>query len=194
MKNLSLKSYLRADSGVAAIEMAFILPFLLLLYFGLVDLTGLISFNRKITSVASATADLVGQNSTTVVKTDVEDYFKVVKLIMSPTPDTDIKVTVFNYRLEGTTVTLKWKIDNGKGSACTGAPSTTGMATLMTAGNDLIVAQACMDYTPYVATFMGNNILGSTKFDVEQIVTLRPRASLQLNCTLVSGGAACPTT
>lgn len=187
MKSISLKSYLRADTGIAAIEMAFIMPFMLLLYFGLVDLTGLISLNRKITSVASATADLVGQNSTTVTKTNIEDYFKVVKLIMNPIPEDNVKVTVYNYRLDGTEVKLTWKLDNGKGTACAGAPSTTGMNLLMTAGNDLLVAQTCTDYTPYVATFMGTSILGKTVFDVEQIVTLRPRASLQLNC------ADCPT-
>lgn len=192
MKKLSLKTYLRAETGVAAIEMAFIMPFMLLLYFGLVDLTGLISFNRKITAVASATADLVGQNRTSIIKSDVLDYFKVAGMIMNPKPITDVKVTVYSYRLEGSTVTQKWKIDNGVGPACAKAPDISAMNLLMTAGNDLIVAQACMAYTPYVATFLGNNILGKTKFDVEQIVTLRPRASLQLNCTLTAGGSACP--
>jgi Flp pilus assembly protein TadG len=194
VKNISFKTFLRAETGVAAIEMAFIMPFMLLLYFGLVDLTGLISLNRKITSVASATADLVGQNSTTVTKTDINDYLKVVKLIMNPTPDSKVKVVVYNYRYDGTNVNLQWKVENASSVTCTTAPSTAGMNLLMTAGNDLVVAQACMDYTPYVTSFMGETLLGKTVFDVEQIVTLRPRASLQLNCTLTTGGAACPAT
>lgn len=193
LKHKSFRSFRRADKGVAAIETAFILPFMLLLYFGLVDLTGLISFNRKVTSVASATADLVGQNRTSILKSDVEDYFKVVKLIMNPTPDSKVKVVVYNYRFDAAanTVKLTWKVDNGKGPACTDAPNTSGMKALMSAGNDLIVAQSCMKYTPYVATFLGKNVLGETEFDVEQIVTLRPRSSLQLNCEVTSGGAAC---
>ncbi len=192
MRKLSLKSYLRAETGVAAIEMAFIMPFMLLLYFGLMDLTGHISLNRKITAVASATADLVGQNRTTIIKSDVQDYFQVAGLIMKPKPITDVKVTVYSYRLEGSTVTQKWKIDNGVGPACVKAPDLSKMNLLMTAGNDLIVAQACTTYTPNVVTFLGNRIFENTTIGVEQIVTLRPRASLQLNCKLTSGGTACP--
>ena len=75
--------------------MGFILPFMLFLYFGLIDLTGLISYNRKITSIASATADLVGQNRATVLKPDIQDYFKVSSMIMNPIPDDDVKVRVF---------------------------------------------------------------------------------------------------
>jgi Flp pilus assembly protein TadG len=194
VKQRSFKSFLIDDTGIAAVEMALILPFMLMLYFGLMDLTGLISFNRKITAVASATADLVGQKRTTILKTDVEDYFKVVKLIMNPTPDSDVKVIVYNYRLDPATdtATLTWKVDNGKGPSCSAAPATSGMKALMTAGNDLVVAQSCMKWTPYVATFLGENLLGRTDFDIEQIVTLRPRATLQLNCQLTaSDTAAC---
>ncbi len=194
MNRFSLKRYLKAETGVAAIEMAFIMPMMLLLYFGLVDLTGMISFNRKITSVANATADLVGQNRTNVLKTDMVDYFKVSGLIMNPTPDSEVKIRIFGYRLVGSTITRMWVVDNGKGSSCSSDPSTVGMADLMEAGNDLVVAQTCMKYTPYVGTFLGKDILGDTNFDVEETVTLRPRSSLTLNCYLSStGGTPCPT-
>jgi Flp pilus assembly protein TadG len=180
MNRFSFKAFCKAEQGVAAIEMAFILPFMLFLYFGLVDLTGLITFNRKITAVASATADLVGQNRTTVAATKIDDYFKVAGLIMNPTPDSKVKVRVFSYYLDGTTIKERWNKDNGKGTACANNPDTTTMAALMTAGNDLIVAQACYKYSPYIGTFMGKDLLGDTEFNVEQIVTLRPRASLTL--------------
>jgi Flp pilus assembly protein TadG len=192
VKQRSFKSFLSDDTGVAAVEMALILPFMLMLYFGLMDLTGLISLNRKVTAVASATADLVGQKRTTILKTDVEDYFKVAKLIMNPIPDSEVKVIVYNYRLDPVTDTaaLTWTVDNGKGIACSTAPETGGMKALMTAGNDLVVAQSCMKWTPYIGTFLGKDLLGRTAFDVEQIVTLRPRATLQLNCQMAADNSA----
>jgi Flp pilus assembly protein TadG len=191
MKLPSFKTFRKAETGAAAVEMAFVLPFMLLLYFGLVDLTGLISFNRKITAVASSTADLVGQNQGTVLEGSITDYFKVSGLIMNPTPDSAVKVRVFVYRDVGGTVTQMWTKDNGKGPGCANAPNVATMKPLMTAGNDLIVAQACMKYEPYVANFMGTSVLGKTQFDVEQIVTLRPRATLTMNCLQSAGGAAC---
>jgi TadE-like protein len=191
MKIPSFKTFRKAETGAAAVEMAFVLPFMLLLYFGLVDLTGLISFNRKITAVASSTADLVGQNQGVVLEPSITDYFKVAGLIMNPTPDSAVKVRIFVYRDVAGTVTQMWTKDNGKGPGCANAPATATMKPLMTAGNDLIVAQACMKFEPYVANFMGTSILGKTQFDVEQIVTLRPRATLTMNCLKSAGGAAC---
>jgi hypothetical protein len=63
------------------------------------------------------------------------------------------------------------------------------MLTLMGAGNDLIVARTCMNYSPVVATFLGQTILGSTTFLVKQTISVRPRSSLQLTCydTVVNG-------
>jgi Flp pilus assembly protein TadG len=186
------KTFSRADQGVAAIEMAFILPFMLILFFGLIDLTGLISYNRKVTAIASATADLVGQNRTTVLKTDIVDYFKVAGLILNPIPESDVKVRVFGFRKTGATVNKIWQIDNGMGSACSSEPTTTGMLPLMVAGNDLVVAQTCAKYKTFVGEIVGVKILGDTNFKVEQEITLRPRASLTLDCKMTATGSACP--
>ena len=185
-------AFRKAEGGVAAIEMAFILPLMLLLYFGLLDVTGLVSFNRKISSVASAVGDLVGQNRNTILKTDITDYFHVSSLIMDPTPDSKVTVNVYGFRNTAGTVSQIWKVTNGKGPGCAAITASATMLPLMTAGNDLVVSQACMTYTPYVATFMGTKILGATSFAVKQAVTLRPRASLKLDCYATTvGGAAC---
>jgi TadE-like protein len=193
MKLLLARRFLKAEGGVAAIEMAFILPFMLILYFGLVDLTGLISYNRKVTAIASATADLVGQNRGTVLKTDITDYFKVAGMILNPIPEDDVKVRIFGYRKVGTSVNKIWQIDNGKGPTCGGEPSTSGMLTLMVAGNDLVVSQTCAKYKTFVGEILGQKILGDTEFNVRQEITLRPRASLTLDCKLTATGSACPT-
>jgi Flp pilus assembly protein TadG len=192
MKFNSLRKFFAADSGIAAIEIALILPFMLFMFFGLVDITDMVSYNRRITSVASAVADLTGQNRTNVLKTDVEDYFKAATLIMSPKSDSTVRVTVSGYRKSGTTISKEWVIDNGKGIACV-APSTTTMADLMAAGNDIIVSQACMQYTPMVSELLGKSILGASLFTIQQNITLRPRSSLKLDCyTTASLATACP--
>ncbi len=192
MMPLNLKKFWRAESGVAAIEMSFILPFLLLLYFGLLDLTGLVSFNRKITAVASSVADITSQNRNSVLKTNISDYMYANDMIMKPTPPSKVTVKVLGYRKSGSTISMVWQTSNGVGPGCSTLPNTAEMTALMAAGNDLIVTQACMLYVPYVATFLGDKILGKTSFKVEQTVMVRPRPALQLNCYATTvGGALC---
>jgi hypothetical protein len=62
----------------------------------------------------------------------------------------------------------------------------------MTASNDVVVAITCMDYTPYIATFLGEHLLGATTFNVEQAIMVRPRSTSQLTCYQTTvGGAVC---
>jgi Flp pilus assembly protein TadG len=183
-------NFARAEQGVAAIETAIILPFLLLLYFGMIDITALISHNRKVTYAASVVADLVTQNRTSILKATLTDYFKAAELIMEPTPANRTRIVVTGYRNVGGAVTQMWSTNNGMGPTCGAGPSTAEILPLMTATNDVIVAQACLEYTPYVATFVGVDILGATSFDVEQAVMVRPRSTTMLTCYNLTVGAA----
>lgn len=183
MRKKFLRSYLRADGGVAAIEAAFILPFLVVLFFGLLDITEMISYNRRVTAAASSVGDLVGQNRVYVTETAITDYFKAATLIMKPKSDASLRVVVHGFRKTGSTVTKEWTVDNGKGAACSTTPTpTTVPVNLMTAGNDLIITQACMQYKPLVGNALGNSIIGGSMFKLEQTIVLRPRSSLTLDC------------
>lgn len=188
----TFKTFLRADNGVAAIETAIIVPFLILLFFGMIDLTALISFNRKITYSASVVADLVAQNRTSILKSQIDDYYKAAEMVIAPTPVADFHINVYGYRKVGATVTQMWKTKMTAGPTCDTTPDTTAMPALMTANNDVIVAIACMDYVPYVASFLGDKILGATTFNVEQAIMVRPRSTSALTCYQSAvGGAVC---
>ena len=192
MKSL-FRYFLRETKGVAAIEVAFIMPFMLLLYFGLFDLTALITMNRKVTYAASVVADLVAQNKTSVLKSDITNYFKASEMVMSPMPVASVRVEVFGFRKTGTTIAQFWKSDNGQGSSCGAAPAVTAMDPLMVSGNDLVVSRVCTTYTPTVVSFLGSNILGSATFAVGESITERPRSTLALTCyqTTVAAGTVC---
>lgn len=180
------KKFLRDNQGAAAIEMAMIFPFLIFLYFGMADLTGLVSLNRKVTYSADVIGDLVTRNTDSVLKSQIADYYNASDLILLPTPTANVRVEVYGFRNTGTSalpiVVQRWATNNGKGSSCGSAPSTSTMATLMGSGNDLVVARVCTTYTPYVASFLGQSILGASTFNVSKMITRRPRSSLKLNC------------
>ncbi len=181
-----LPLFRRDNRGVAAIEMALIMPFMLVLFFGLVDLTQLISLNRKVTYAASVVGDLVTQNEGTVAVAAFTDYFDAAKLVMTPRDISTVRVEVYQFRNLGGTVTNQWSSKSTGGGAC-GTPSTTGLSNLMTDGNDIVVTTVCTTYTPFVATFLGEMILGATSFTLNEEIALRPRQSATLDCT------GCPT-
>jgi Flp pilus assembly pilin Flp len=192
MIKMHIRKFLKAESGIAAIEMAFVLPAMLLLYCGMMDVTGLVSTNRKITASASTTADLVGQQKTSILKAVIDDDYNATAMIFSPNTLDNVRVEVFGYRTVSGTVTKIWHTSNLKGPSCGVDPDISGMPSLMTSGNDLIVARSCQNYTPYVVTFLGTSMLGSASFLVKQSISVRPRSSLDLTCyDTTVGGTKC---
>ncbi|MFN4141798.1 TadE/TadG family type IV pilus assembly protein [Aestuariivirga sp.] len=174
----------RDQSGIAAIEVALILPVLMLLYFGLFDLTGLITINRKLTYGTSVVADLVTQNELEVSAARIDDYFKAAEMAMSPYDMEDIRVEVHTYRMASGSGAVEhvWGRISGTGPNCQN-PSTEGMETLMTDGNDVVVAVMCTNYRPFIARFLGEQILGASTFVLREQISLRPRQSSRLNCS-----------
>ncbi len=188
LKKMKMKSFLKSEKGASAIEAAFIMPFLFLLYFSLQDLTALITFNRKITSTSATISDTVAQRQSTIVRSDITDIFNSVGMIMQPTGAADVHVDVYGYRLNGAVVTQRWKATNGGTPTCN-APDTTNFASMMSASNDLVVSVTCMTYTPFVGPILGKNLLGSTSFLLNQQITSRPRGSTTLDCVTATGGS-----
>jgi Flp pilus assembly protein TadG len=220
MNRNRFRNFMVAEGGVAAIEFAFIFPIMLFLFFAMIDFTGYVSYNRKITAVAGATADLVSQHRTSIIldeagKTgDIKDYFKVAGMILKPMSDTNVRIQLYGYRMVGTTLTKIWQVDNGSAGTCTKLPPTADMGNLMVAGNDLIVSQVCMTYTPYIGEFIFGGgyfsverrnytlsgqettfttTLGAASFKIEEFVIQRPRSSAKLDCylTSVASGTKC---
>ena len=187
------ESFARNDRGAAAIEFAFIMPFMIFLYFGLIDVTGLISMNRRVVSAAATIADLIGQQKTSILASTISDQYNAVYVIMQPVTSANVRVEIFDYRTVNGTITLAWKTNNGQSSSCGTAPSTANMANLVSVGNDLIVARVCTTYTPTITSFLGTSILGATSFSISQSISVRPRSSLSLNCyaTTVAAGTFC---
>lgn len=174
--------FLLNDTGAAAVEFAFIIPFMMLLYFGLVDVTGLISLNRRIVSAAATMADLVTQQKTTVMATTINDQFNAAYLTMKPMAASNLRIEIYDYRLVGSNIQMIWKTSNNQGPTCGAVPDTTNMGSLMTTGNDVIVARTCTSYSPAIANFMGTNILGATSFTVRQAISATVRQGSKLDC------------
>ncbi len=165
--------------GVASIEMAFIFPAMVLVYFGLVDATNVLSANRRVTLTASTLADLVTQAPGTITTTDINDFFDASTAIMEPFDSTDITLQVYEFKLDGSSnPVLSWSHSNG-GGGCGGTPTVDSqMKQLMTEGNDIVVSRVCYTYHWVIG-----KIFGSTPMALEDQLVLRPRQSTSIDCT-----------
>ncbi len=165
--------------GMAAIEMAFIFPVMLVLYFGLVDITNLLSANRRVTLTSSTIADLVTQAAGTVTDADLEGFFNAASPIMDPFPAAAIGLELFAYELDSEgNADQTWEKRNG-GNNCGATPTaTTEMIALMQAGTGLVVARVCYTWQP-----LAGYVIGSDPVTVEDKMILRPRQSANIECS-----------
>jgi Flp pilus assembly protein TadG len=180
------------DRGMPAIEAAFCFPLLILMFISLFELTSAISINRRVTLAASVMADLVTRHNTSILKTEITDYYNAAEMAMSPTPSATVRVELFGYRKAGATISRIWKSNNGLGSSCGADPGIANMDPLMVSGNDLVVARVCTTYTPIMTSFMGTTFFPNPTLTVSETITDRPRISTALTCyDTVVGGAVC---
>jgi Flp pilus assembly protein TadG len=80
-----VRGLLADRSGLAAIEFAMILPIMVVMIFGVVELSSAISADRKATLVARTLSDLTSQMSS-VTDADLTNFGQAAKAIMTPYP------------------------------------------------------------------------------------------------------------
>lgn len=93
---------LRDSAGIAAVEFALILPLMLMLYLGLVEMSRGLRASQKVDLVAHMLADLTAQQLTGgqgsgqagLTNTDFTETFAAANLIMSPLSTTNLKMTI----------------------------------------------------------------------------------------------------
>jgi TadE-like protein len=186
-----VRAFARGENGIAAIEFAIVFPVMVLMYFGMLDLTSFITNNRRVMYAASITADLVTANESSVLGTQVSDYYNAADMILNPVPPAKIRVELFDYKTDGS---LRWSLDNGRGSSCGAAPVAASFSSMTNAtqANDVLVARVCTEYKPFFGTFMGSTLLGTPVIKLVKTIYQRPRLTKDLKCYLTtSGGTAC---
>ncbi|WP_082555378.1 TadE/TadG family type IV pilus assembly protein [Devosia sp. Root635] len=116
------------EDGVAAVEFALILPFMLLVYIGSVEASAAIAMDRRVQSVAGTLGDLVARSDTTITTAALTDYFQAASGIMTPYPSDPLRQVVSQVRVrpDGTTsVEWSWQFAN---DALTAGPHEAGSA------------------------------------------------------------------
>lgn len=188
------KRFRRDRRGIAAIEFALVVPLMLVMYLGTIEISAAVSINRKVSRIASTVADLVTQQ-TDVAKTDLKGIMEIGAALLFPY-DSDkpvIRIVAIDvessYPKGGKVV---WSRRDNKGTLDNGGYSKNDdievPSDLRIDGSFLIRVDADLDYVPIVHWLIGDQI-GTVNTDGIGIIEmseryyLRPRLGADIPCS-----------
>jgi Flp pilus assembly protein TadG len=185
------------SEGIAAVEFAMILPLMMLVYMGVLELSQGYQASRKAALVARSLADVVSQASTTISSTDMANFRKTANWIMAPFKigSGQLRVTLSSVLFTTTgappvKALVDWSVSYEglkQRRACstpltqvasTVAPALTNIPSgLVASGSTIIVADIAYDYKPLLAgdnfQSFGGGAIGS--ITLKQTAFMRPR-------------------
>lgn len=166
-----LAGFFRDHRAASAVEFALIAPFMILLYLGAVEVSLALSIDRKITSAASALADLVAQDDV-VTDGEMADIMTAGGVIIAPFDTGPLQIRITSVLMNGSDeVSVQWSDAVGLTpyAAGGGAPVPTGV---LQRNRSVIMVEVQYQYDTMFSE------LGVNHFDISEVFYLRPRQSI----------------
>ncbi|BBE73181.1 TadE/TadG family type IV pilus assembly protein [Oharaeibacter diazotrophicus] len=165
----------RSNRGVSAVEFALILPVMLLLYAGGVELSEALSVDRKVNRVSSTICDLVSQVSN-VSSSDMTDIFNASAAILEPySTGTSLKMQILVVDIGSTKQTVNWSKAKNDSVYAKGVTSPiTVPSAIAVVGTQVVIARVRYSYQSPFGDLM-KSVTGHDTYDLEHVFMMRPR-------------------
>jgi Flp pilus assembly protein TadG len=166
------------ESGIAAVEFSLILPILLVLWIGGVEVTGALSVDRRLNNLASSMGDLVARDKE-VTFAEIDDIFDLSEAALFPYDDTGITLRITAVDMNGAgTANVGWTrkqgtIPTGVQDFADGAQINSFVpAELRVPDSQIIMAEVYHTYRPAVGYVVTGDVqLDDRMFFVPRLVT-----------------------
>ena len=158
------------ERGVSAVEFAMLLPLMLTLYLGAVEISQGVAADRKVTLTSRTVADLVSQVSS-INNADMTNSLNAAAAVMAPFGASNLKVTVSSVTIDAQgKATIAWS-DTLNGTARSVGATVTLPTALAVANTSLIWSEAQYSYTPTIGYIISGTLT------LKDQIYMRPRLS-----------------
>jgi len=135
--------------GVSAVEFALLLPVMIALYLGGVEISSAVSIQRKVTLTAGTVANLTAQ-ATSLVTSDMTNIMNASTSILAPYSTTGATVTVSCLGIDASgKAKVDWSVTQG-GTARASGSVVTIPAALAVPSTQLIYSEVSYPYKPII--------------------------------------------
>jgi Flp pilus assembly protein TadG len=182
---------LSADTrGIAAVEFAMLVPLMLMIFFGTIQVSTVVTVDRKVSYTARTLSDLLSQTAT-AQDSDFTNAFGITAGILWPYSNTPLTAIISQVYIDPTSKVAKvvWS-KSSNATAHSKLDVVTVPSTLAVGGTYLIMSEVTYNYTPVVGFDIKSKFV-STTFTLSDSMLTRPRQSV---CVLYSTWTTCPTT
>ncbi|HRK23939.1 MAG TPA: pilus assembly protein [Beijerinckiaceae bacterium] len=188
-----LRAFGKAKSGIAATEFALVVPLMLTMYFGMVELTQALGHARKSVIMSRTLADLVTQ-SVGISDTDMNTIFTAARSVMAPYPDDRLAMRVTSVMIDGAgTAWVEWSdVKNNNATnpysqhaRCALANSFIP-ASLRVPRTYLVWSEVTIQHIPTIG-----HVVAPNGFTMTEKMPMRPRVSTSIGRQNVPG-TSCP--
>ncbi|MCJ2016372.1 MULTISPECIES: TadE/TadG family type IV pilus assembly protein [unclassified Methylobacterium] len=196
----TLKRFRADGRGIAAVEFALVLPVLIAIYFGTVELTRVLDANRKLTLFARTLADLSGRaDNPKPSAADMTTIAGAATAILRPLDASGLQIVVNAMGVESVYGTLYGGVCSSWPQNATQRPAqqingTNGLPATPAAyqfdGARYILAEVSMAYTPIIGSALYRWIFGPRGLTFTRQI---PWSQRTINEIVMPGGVACPT-
>ena len=163
--------FVQAQRGVALIEFALALPFLVLLFIGGFQLMDAVSAYRKVGRTVEALADLTTQN-TTMTATQADQILSASQQVMAPYSPASATLRISQIQVDASSrATVSWSRSSANGTAYATGAAFTMPSTLTQPSKYYIYSEINYTYTPRI----GSLLIGT--IPLQQTIFMSPRLS-----------------
>jgi Flp pilus assembly protein TadG len=198
----AVRRYARNQEGVAAIEFAMIAPIMAVMFVGAVELSQAITVDRRVTQVASSTADLVARAEKQIAPSEISDIMRVGGYILEPYSQSPLQIIIRNVTSSPTNASVakqSWSCTyQGTGQTQTCACSNTNYtlpANLVSTNDSVVISEVTYSYKPLIFDFFMKKSFGggsgSGTYTLSEKIYLKPRS--QTAMLLQADNTPCPS-
>jgi Flp pilus assembly protein TadG len=142
-------------AGATAVEFALILPIIVAIYLGTVEMSQGFAAYRQVSLVTGTAASLVAKQSS-ITATQMSDYLNASTAIMAPFPVSGITITVSCISIASGRATVSWSATLNGTARTVG--STASVPTAFSGKSKVVLSEVSYPYTSVVAYYISRTL------------------------------------